>query len=401
MKLRQNTCTLRDVLLYITIFCTLTVAERTSTMFARKLLPVFKKIPSRIPPKTPIHGCELASNRFTFLTYNMLSPHYMWPQVYTYVKDEYKDWNYRHELLEHELFHTFKADIMCLQELTANDYDAFWKSEMEQRINYGSKFAPKSPPSYWEKATGEMDGVGVFYNMDKFESISSTWLALNNLEGIFDKKELEYLSGHNISLTNGAGSVVGQDNLYNILSGRNQVSLFVSLRHIPSNSIIIVINTHLYWKYDEVKLVQCLIIMRKLQRIIKDLLIGVEGITFSKVKILFSGDFNSTRDSLVIKFLNGQIVKHGDINLQNPMKAYLSHSIYDDIPDETYVHTCYSGKLKGIFDYIWFHPGDFEVKKVLSGIEVSRELQDRNEFGLPNEVHPSDHIPVFAELELI
>ena len=88
------------------------------------------------------------------------------------------------------------------------------------------------------------------------------------------------------------------------------------------------INTHLYWKYDEVKLLQCLIIMRKLQRVIKKLLMGVEGVTYSNVKILFSGDFNSARDSLVIKFLSGEMIKYGEINLQNPMRAYLSPVSY-------------------------------------------------------------------------
>lgn len=54
---------------------------------------------------------------FTLLSYNLLSPSYMWPQVYTYVPEKYKDWNYRHKLLEQELLDKYRADIMCLQEL--------------------------------------------------------------------------------------------------------------------------------------------------------------------------------------------------------------------------------------------------------------------------------------------
>lgn len=371
-------------------------------MFGRKFLPALKRFPpSKSSFRTPTPKTLLINDKFTMLTYNMLSPNYVWPQVYTYVNDEYKDWGYRHHLLEAELFYKYRADIICLQELTTKDYNSFWKTQMRERINYGSNFASKTPPSYWTKSIDEMDGVGIFYNLDKFEYVYSTSLYLNDVIGTFNQTELKYLMKHMITLTNGAGDVVGDDSLYNVITHRNQVCLFVLLRHKETNSIIVVINTHLYWKYDEVKLLQCLIIMRKLQRVIKKLLMGVEGVTYSNVKILFSGDFNSARDSLVIKFLSGEMIKYGEINLQNPMRAYLSHSIYDDVPSDAYVHTCYSGKLKGIFDYIWFHPGDFEVRKVLSGSEVSAELDVLKEYGLPNKYHPSDHIPVFTELRIL
>ena len=128
---------------------------------------------------------------------------------------------------------------------------------------------------------------------------------------------------------------------------------------------------------------------------------GVEGVTYSKVKILFSGDLNSNTDSLVVKFLKGEIVEHGQLNLQNPMRPYLNHCIYDDAPSELFDNTCYSGKLKGIFDYIWFHERDFQLNRILSGVEVSKELSSSSEFGLPNERHPSDHIPILTEMEIL
>lgn len=331
----------------------------------------------------------------------MLSPCYMWPQVYTYVPEKFKEWGYRHRLLEDELFKTYKADIMCLQELTTKDYHNFWDKQMKETLNYGSNFISKTPPKYWKRPTDEMDGVGIFYNLDKFEYISSSSIYLNDVLGIFNVRELKYMKETMITLTNGAGEAIGKDNLMNILQGRNQVCLFVSLRHKDTNTVFVVINTHLYWKYDEVKLSQCLTIMRKLERIIKSLLMGVEGVTYSKVKILFSGDLNSNTDSLVVKFLKGEIVEHGQLNLQNPMRPYLNHCIYDDAPSELFDNTCYSGKLKGIFDYIWFHERDFQLNRILSGVEVSKELSSSSEFGLPNERHPSDHIPILTEMEIL
>ncbi|KAL3234495.1 RNA exonuclease NGL1 [Nakaseomyces bracarensis] len=338
---------------------------------------------------------------FTLLSYNMLSPSYMWPQVYTYVPEKYKDWKYRHGLLEQELLNKYKADIMCLQELTSDDYSGFWKKALKDQMNYGSKFIAKTPPKYWTKSPDLMDGVGIFYNLDKFDFISWSGIYLNQLLGMFTNAELDYLKSREIILTDGAGNETGKDNLLQVLKNKNQVALFVSLKHKETGNVFVVINTHLYWKYDEVKLTQCMSIMRELARIIEKHLVGLENVTDDKIKILFTGDLNSTADSLVINFLKGQIVNHGNLNVINPMKPYLEHCVYDDVPKELFTHTCYSGKLKGIFDYIWYHDTDFKLRRILSGNEVSEELEAKNQFGLPNENHPSDHIPLLTEFEIL
>lgn len=362
---------------------------------------VKKRAAETVVPLMKPSGMVGTGHTFTMLTYNMLSPHYVWPQVYTYVPDEYKDWKYRHQLLEEELLMKYKADIMCLQELTWEDYVQYWKPVFGSKCNYGSKFVAKTPPKYWVKTQQEMDGEGIFYNMNKFEYMSSTKLFLNDIIGTFEEDELQYMKTKVVTLTDGAGNHVGRDTLYDILKSRNQVCLFVSLKHKETNNVFVVINTHLYWKYDEVKLAQCMIIMRKLSHIINELLIGADPTLSKDVKILFTGDLNSNRDSLVVKFLKGKIVKHGDLNLINPMKPYLNRCCYDDIPDDLFVHTCYSGKLKGIFDYVWYHDTDFQLTKMLSGVEVSQELDTSHQFGLPNENHPSDHIPLLAEFEIL
>lgn len=338
---------------------------------------------------------------FTLLSYNLLSPSYMWPQVYTYVPEKYKDWNYRHKLLEQELLDKYRADIMCLQELTSEDYSNFWKKTLQTNMNYGSNYIAKTPPQYWKRPVEQMDGVGIFYNLDKFEFISRSGIYLNQLLGVFSNNELEYLEKKPVTLTDGAGNQVGEQSLLQILKSKNQVALFVSLKHKETGNVFVVINTHLYWKYDDVKLTQCMIIMRELARIIEKHLVGLENVTDDKIKILFTGDLNSTSDSLVINFLKGQIVSHDNLNVINPMKPYLEHCVYDDVPEELFTHTCYSGKLKGIFDYIWYHDTDFKLRRILSGREVSHELAALNQFGLPNENHPSDHIPLFTEFEIL
>lgn len=368
-----------------------------STIFGRKFLPI-KQIASNLPRTG---SKRLIDDKFTLLTYNMLSPHYMWPQVYTYVSDEYKDWKYRHRLLEKELLSRYRADIMCLQELTATDYHQYWEPVIDRDFHYGSKYIAKPPPKYWKKDPSDMDGVGIFYNLNKFDYISSSSIYLNDLIGSFDLDELSYLKSKIVKLTDGAGNATGDQTLLEVLKSRNQVGLFVSLKHKDTNTFFVVVNTHLYWKYDEVKLTQCIIIMRKLAKIIKGLLVGEHGTTYNKMKVVFAGDLNSPRESSVVKFLRGEVVKYENLDIVNPMRPYLNRSIFDDVSDDLFEHTCYSGKLKGIFDYIWYHDKDFEMTKILTGAGVSRELEKSNEFGLPNQNHPSDHIPVLVEFKIV
>lgn len=343
-------------------------------------------------------------NRFTMLTYNILSPSYMWPQVYTYVPEQYKNWQYRHHLLESELFQKYKSDIMCLQELTVRDYNGFWKGNFHDKYAMGSEYLSKTAPSYWKGEADQLDGVGIFYNMEKFEFIHSTGIKLSEYLSNFNKHELEFLAKSEMDLTDGAGNVTGKSNLLEVLESKNQVCLFVSLRHKPTGTAFVVINTHLYWKYDEVKLSQCMIIMRELDKIINKIKENhaKQGRPNQEIKILFTGDLNSTGDSLVINFLKGQILNKNALNMMNPMRTNLNHCVYDDIIDqELFDYTCYSGKLKGIFDYIWYHDTDFQLTKILTGREVTEELERDHQFGLPNAEHPSDHIPLVAEFELL
>ncbi|CCD23006.1 RNA exonuclease NDAI_0A08530 [Naumovozyma dairenensis CBS 421] len=364
-------------------------------MFQRKFIPILRS--SNSLPKIPLSR-RIMNDKFTVLSYNMLSPSYMWPQVYTYVPDQYKDWNYRHTLLELELLDKYKADIMCVQEMTKRDYIDYWQLKLGTTIGYGSKFIAKSPPKYWERHLLDLDGVAIFYNLQKFDFISSSGIYLNEFLDVFNPEELQYLKEKTLELTDGAGIKIDEKTLFEILSVKNQVSLFVCLKHKETGQVFIIINTHLYWKYDEVKLSQCIIIMRELSKIIDELL---QDVRHSKVKIIFAGDLNSTKDSLVVKFLEGQILSHGALNMVNPMRPYFNSSIYNKVPEDFFTNTCYSGKLKGIFDYLWYNDKDLSLTKILRGKEVSDELEALMEFGLPNKDHPSDHIPILTEFQIL
>ncbi|CCH61279.1 hypothetical protein TBLA_0E02260 [Henningerozyma blattae CBS 6284] len=386
----------------------------SAKVFSRKLIPTASlskgvRGPSlSIPIQQPHQTLPAAKNpTFTFLSYNMLSPHYMWPQVYTYVPQEYKDWKYRHNLLEKEILDKYRSDIMCVQELTTIDYYSFWRDSLRKGFNYGSRFIAKNPPNYWTKSLVEMDGVGIFYNLDMFDYIGSRSINLNDLASTFDRKELDYMAAKEITILNGNGDVTGKESLYELALSKNQVCLFVMVEHKISKDVFVIINTHLYWKYEEVKLTQCMIIMRKLAKIVNELLFNAESrdMNYNKVKILFSGDLNDGFDSKIVQFLKGNKIEKSDgLKMRNPMASFLNHCCYDDLLNDRqkfFDNTCYSGKLKGIFDFVWYHDRDFKLKNILSGIEITEELNFLNQDGLPNRDHPSDHIPLLMEFEIL
>ena len=381
-------------------------------MFTRRFLPADLLVPATrakaktkvgtMAPNLPYPPYIPSSNdRITFMTYNILSPSYMWPQVYTYVPELYKDWRYRHKLLEAELLRIYRTDILCLQELTERDYLEFWKPMMLKVHSMGSNFIAKSAPKYWHDAPDALDGSGIFYSRDKFEFIHSAGIYLSDFLGVFSREELRSLGSRMLTLTDGNGAAIEETTLLEFLKSKNQVCLFVTLKHKPSGLVFVVINTHLYWKYDEVKLAQCSIIMRQLAKLLDNLKVQ-RGYTDAQIRVLFAGDLNSTKESLVMNYLRGESVDIRGLNMANPMAKCLNRSVYDDIDEnKLFDNTCFSGKLRGIFDYIWYHESDFKMRRILSGIEVSQELDFKGQFGLPNSIHPSDHIPLLVEFLIV
>lgn len=331
----------------------------------------------------------LTKYRFKMASFNMLNQSYMWPQVYdSYVAPLYRSWDYRVKLLSNIVNHeSVRSDIMCFQEMETQVYYNYWRP-MFNDMGFGSEFIRKTKPVYWEKESENIDGVSIFFNRDKFELIECKKFQISH----YFKNEFNNL--YNINFDK---KVINET-----FETRNQVCLIMALRHKATQEVVLVANTHLYWKFDDIKLLQTLVVLEALNKF---------EIKYPGAKTLFSGDFNSKPTSSVYQFLknneipsnNSDIAKYlqkDGINsssraLRTPVP--LSRNVFDEIIQEQGLFTCYTKHLFGIFDYIWFNSSDFHLLKFLSGVDQDY-LQSIE--GLPNKDYPSDHIPIVAEFAI-
>ena len=71
---------------------------------------------------------------FTILTYNVLAEIYATPDAYPYCAAWALPWNFRRRSILRELV-SYRADIMCLQEVQADHFENFFEPELA-KFNY-------------------------------------------------------------------------------------------------------------------------------------------------------------------------------------------------------------------------------------------------------------------------
>lgn len=353
---------------------------------------------------------DYEARRLRISSYNILSRHYVWESVYSYLPLVFTNWRHRLDRLDHQFRDLCSiSDIMCFQEMEYQVYKSHWEGKF---ITHGfdSLFARKPMPGYWTKGANMMDGVSIFYNRDKFELLNYQRINLSD----------HFKSDHLFEQTKDT-----QERL-NI---RNTVALIAVLKHKVTNETIFLSNIHLYWspKHDDVKFMQTYLMTKLLQQTIlrhykataDDHLSGL--LMKHKPKIVMVGDFNSEPNSMVYEFLStgkldtgkekrwvhdyGEGFTKGNIIL-NPLGCFKSP--YKELFDKKlFTKTTYTPKFKGIIDYMWFNDGSMDCRlDETSGIKFTKVLGDVDQEyldeweGFPNGEFPSDHIPIYVELEL-
>lgn len=332
-------------------------------------------------------------------TYNILSRHYLWESLYSYLPANYTNWSDRADRLDRNFRDLSKlTDIMCFQEMEYQVYKTHWK-DFFLTLGYDSIFQKKPKPGYWKKSANMMDGVAIFYNKSKFELLN------------YEKINFAYTFKNSPLVEQ---TVDTQERLIT----RNTVAVIAVLRHRYTNQVLFVSNTHLYWspKHDDVKLLQT----HLLTNIIKKTVMRHYNITSKELdemirakngpNIIMTGDFNSNPTSMVYKFLSeGSISRQEQPNFTQNYGSQLSNNVenvlgtfkspYKELYQQNIVNkTTYTPKFKEIIDYIWFanDNNNFKFTNVLGDIdpEYLKDFQ-----GFPNADFPSDHIPIISQIE--
>lgn len=344
-----------------------------------------------------IDVAQPTSPKISVMSYNLLSQHYVWSKVFGYLDQRYLDWNQYRLPLINQTISQFGSDIICFQELECKLYTQQWRKHFPLR-NYDLFYVRKPKPAYWgTKPTEHMDGVGIFINKDRFD-------ILNHREIIFRDYILQHQKRFELT-----------EDLRDRVILRNTVGLLLKLRDKISNKTVYVANTHLYWlpKFNDVKLLQTKLLMNEIQRFIAH-----ENNTSEKANIIICGDFNSTPDLMVYKFLKGGVVDlqnspefedryYGRIfdgekcaeELHNTLEVSSAYGALLEAGSPDYLDfTTFTGDFAAVLDHIWLSSNNLQVCKVLGKVDPDYR---NSSLGFPDKNFPSDHIPLVTELSYL
>lgn len=343
------------------------------------------------------NGSFTRSNRsedcFTIMTYNLLSQHYIWNQVYGYLDQNFLSWSdYRFPLIN-KTISQFQCDIMCFQEMECSVYNSYWSVGFPSP-NYSSFYMKKLLPKYWADRPNEhIDGVGIFINTNRFTVLDKTMV---NIGEYVKNRPQQY------TMTN---------DMVTRLVSRNTVAIVLKLYDFISHRYVYVATTHLYWspQFNDVKVLQTKILLNILE----------EFIDVPDPHIILMGDLNSNYQSTVFKLLDSDGADYHSINLSdypefdgldygrgNSLVTETNHihnqfhlyNIFEEMLREKKMSfTSFTRSLTDVLDHMFINKDKFKIMRVLSGVDTNYCL-DEKVLGFPNKQFPSDHIPLVAEL---
>ncbi|KNA23712.1 hypothetical protein SOVF_022520 isoform B [Spinacia oleracea] len=256
---------------------------------------------------------------------------------------------------------------------------------------------------YIQRSGKKRDGCGIFYKQASAELVLQENIEYNDLVKTIDGET-------NSSVTDSAVSVDGEEteekgtendrgdpNDPRVRLKRDCVGIMAAFRlKNPSQHLIIIANTHIYWdpKWADVKLAQAKYLLARLDQF-KTLV----SENFERIpSVIVTGDFNSTPGDQVYNYLiSGNSASESTVECPDELPIPLS-SVYACTRGEPAFTNCTPG-FTGTLDYILFSPSG--CIQPVSYLELPDEDSPSVAGGLPNYQHPSDHLPIGAEFQVL
>ncbi|KAI9083909.1 hypothetical protein K1719_034167 [Acacia pycnantha] len=373
--------------------------------FTRVYLSKMSSVPS--PPKIPkffsVEGSDVHSRskpdgfRFSLVSYNILAQVYVKSSLFPHSPSSSLKWKARSNAIL-TVLKNLEADFFCLQEV--DEYDSFYKGSM-LNIGYSSV--------YMKRSGQKRDGCGLFYKHDRAELVLEEKIEYNDLvnslqdgnssnDGEDDNDQSEK---HKDAAPNNGPKKNAEDrgdpNDPRVRLKRDCVGILAAFkfRDLPHH-VVIVANTHLYWdpEWADVKLAQAKYLLSRLAQFKTLVSERFECVP----NVLVAGDFNSIPGDMVYQYLVSGDPSSKPMPESSEDAPIPLCSVYACTRGEPPFTNCTPG-FTGTLDYILFCPS--HNIKPISFLELPDSSSPDVDGCLPNFSHPSDHLPIGAEFEII
>ncbi|KAA8527989.1 hypothetical protein F0562_035142 [Nyssa sinensis] len=259
------------------------------------------------PKFIPVEQTEISSIRrvdgfkFSLVSYNVLAQVYVKSALFPHSPSACLKWKARSQAIL-TVLKSLGTDFLCLQEL--DEYDSFYKGNME---NHGYSSI------YIQRSGQKRDGCGIFYKHKSAELVLEEKIEYNDLVNSIQDETTLYVDKDDDALTSGNKDSEPNDGLVDKETHEDPNDPCVRLKRDcvgimgafklkdPSQHLIIVANTHIYWdpEWADVKLAQAKYLLLRLAQF-KTLVSDKLGCTPA---VIVAGDFNSTPGDKVYQYL--------------------------------------------------------------------------------------------------
>ncbi|KAG5524611.1 hypothetical protein RHGRI_031324 [Rhododendron griersonianum] len=242
-----------------------------------------------------LYGSDNKGFKFRLVSYNILAQAYAKSEQFPHSPSPCRKWKTRSQAIL-TLLKGLEADFLCLQEV--DEYDSFYKGNLESH-GYASV--------YIQRSRKKPDGCGIFYKHKNVELILEEKIEYNDLVISVQDETTAPLDTDNDALAVGNEDTEQRDGLTQkdndghrgdpndprVRLKRDCVGIMAAFKlKDPSQHVVIVANTHLYWdpNWADVKLAQAKYLLARLAQF----KILVSDKFECSPSVIVGGDFNST-----------------------------------------------------------------------------------------------------------